>query len=279
MLHAKAIAIATAFDIYKELAEGNVKKEWQIDVAVDFYRFREKLAAQCLSYSPKHRLYPGDEKFRVSTQQSKTKRALPNSPFPAVPRTPRTAASASSSETSGITQDDVKDAKETGRLCGDLNDLIAHYHSLQRLPNGNKKVCSVCGVLCQHLCGKCGKAVHHPKTTNDKVKHPCFMQWHNTMFFGLAKDDFKLVGAKKKDYEQPSDERVLLHSVAMQRMRAETLQKRPPALTTPADPSSHITPLRKRKRLVGSNSNSNSSNGFSMTDKDKKEDGWNSQCV
>ena len=69
MIHAKALAVVVAYDIYLECCEGLLRAgEWQQTQPVDFYSFREKLAKQMLQYSPRERKYPGDEKFRVSTQ-------------------------------------------------------------------------------------------------------------------------------------------------------------------------------------------------------------------
>ena len=73
MIHGKALAIVVAYDIYRECCTGKLDRTWSAQ-PVDFHRFRERLAVQMLQYSPKQRLYPGDEKFRVSTQVNKTKR-------------------------------------------------------------------------------------------------------------------------------------------------------------------------------------------------------------
>ena len=268
MIHGKGAGITVAFDIYKELAEGRVKKAWKIDKLVDFYRFREKLSRQSLTYCPRNRCYPGDDKFRVSTQQKLSKRQLPSAglstPRSPTPGTPRSAASVASSSTSGITPEDVK--QEQQRLCGDLTQLTEHYESLQHLPNKNKKVCSLCGILCQHICGKCGKAMHHPGTTNEKVKHPCFIQWHNTMFFGLAKDDFRFVGSKKKDYDQPSAEKVVIHSVAMKRMKAEAIS---------AHGNDAVTPLRNKNN----NNNNNKNKRRRLTGDNNGQEEWNDRCL
>ena len=73
------MAVVVAYDIYKECCEGLMRAgEWKQE-PVDFYRFREKLALQMLTYSPKNRKYAGDERFRVSTSQHVARR-LVNSP-------------------------------------------------------------------------------------------------------------------------------------------------------------------------------------------------------
>ena len=77
MLHGKGMAIVVAYDIYKEACKGNLNVEWKVDKPCSFYEFQEKLARQMLQYHPKQQKYPGDDSFRVCTQQAKSKRALP----------------------------------------------------------------------------------------------------------------------------------------------------------------------------------------------------------
>ena len=83
MNHGKRLAVVVAYDIYLELASGNVTSEWKVDKPVSFHRFREKLALQMLSYTPTTMKYPGDEKARAVTKKPKAKRSnhLPCSPL------------------------------------------------------------------------------------------------------------------------------------------------------------------------------------------------------
>jgi len=77
MLHAKAMAAVIAYDMYKECAEGNLRAgEWKIEKPVSFHCFRERLVQQMMRYHPQQQVYPGDEKFRVSTQQHKKRRLM-----------------------------------------------------------------------------------------------------------------------------------------------------------------------------------------------------------
>ena len=73
VLHAKALAIVTAYDIYLECAEGKLDPSWHIHHPVTFRTFRDILSQQMLQYDPKHQHYPGDEKMRVVTQLNKKK--------------------------------------------------------------------------------------------------------------------------------------------------------------------------------------------------------------
>ena len=53
MVHRKALAIVVAYDMYLECTEGQLDASWRIKKPVDFFRFREKLGKQMLTYSPK----------------------------------------------------------------------------------------------------------------------------------------------------------------------------------------------------------------------------------
>ena len=69
-MHGKALAIVVAYDMYMEVAEGNINIEWKVENPVDFWTFCEQLSIQMLQYSPTARKYPGDEKMRSETQQN-----------------------------------------------------------------------------------------------------------------------------------------------------------------------------------------------------------------
>ena len=77
MVHAKALAVTVAYDIYKECADGLMRAgEWKLDSCVSFHRFREKLAFQMLEYNPKNLKYPGDERFRAVTSIHKSEKCF-----------------------------------------------------------------------------------------------------------------------------------------------------------------------------------------------------------
>jgi hypothetical protein len=258
MIHAKAMAIVVAFDMYKELAEGKVNDEWGLDPKhiVSFYRFREKLAKQLLQYDPRNRKYPGDEKFRVSTSQPVSQRfASPTGARAASnPRTPRSAASIASSTTSGVTINDIKSAQK--RLCGDLSHLMEHVQSIAHLPKNNKKVCAVCGSRTHYECARCGVALHYPSfTTKDGNKIACFLQYHNTTYYGLAKEDRTLVGVKHKQFELPNEERVKEHGLAMKRLRLDLPSPPPPP--QPANASRRRLPNQQSPLRISNNSQQN----------------------
>ena len=203
MNHAKALGIATAYDMHIECAEGNLNPDWKLDKPVDFHRFREKLGMQMLKYDPRERMYPGDEKFRVSTQQNQAQRRRTTSPS-------RSSSPDKSirSTSSGVCEDDLSSNTDASRLCGFLDPLIEHIESVKRFPGTNGRVCVVCGARTAKCCGKCDKAMHMSPPDDVDSKVTCFMHYHNTGFFGLARDDCRMVRRKQKDWSFPSiDER------------------------------------------------------------------------
>ena len=74
MLHTISLAIVIAYDMYLEVTEGKLDKDWKIVYPVDFWTFRDVLSIQMLEYDPKNRRYPGDDSMRVCTKQNKNKR-------------------------------------------------------------------------------------------------------------------------------------------------------------------------------------------------------------
>ena len=49
------MAVAVAYDMYLEVAEGTLINDWKLDDLMDFWRFREKLANSMLQHKPMHR--------------------------------------------------------------------------------------------------------------------------------------------------------------------------------------------------------------------------------
>jgi hypothetical protein len=75
MYHAKALGTCEAYDMYMEVAEGDLKEEWQVAKPVDYQMWREVLSETMLHYNPRQRKYLGDDEFRLSTQQNRKQRA------------------------------------------------------------------------------------------------------------------------------------------------------------------------------------------------------------
>ena len=72
--HAKKLAIATAYDIYLEIAEGIGIPECKVTNPVDYFTFRDTLSKQMTSYHPKRQMYKGDEVMRSVSQMNKEER-------------------------------------------------------------------------------------------------------------------------------------------------------------------------------------------------------------
>ena len=215
MIHAKALAVVVAYDMYLECAEGKMRAgEWKVQKPVDFHQFREKLGKQMLEYDPKDRKYPGDEKFRESTQQAVRERR-PNSGT----------ASVASATSTGVARESFFESSE--RLCGDLSHLAAHIRSIKVIPKKNKRKCVVCGKNAYHLCMKCigpegkpGVPMHRVVVGNegDGDAVPCVIHHHNTAFFGLCKNGHRLGGKRKKDWEFPSAQEIREHAKEVKRV-------------------------------------------------------------
>jgi hypothetical protein len=66
MLHGKCLEVTVAFDLYLEVAEGELDAVWHIVEPLDFWQFREKLSIQMLEYCPIRNKYPGDVGMRTN---------------------------------------------------------------------------------------------------------------------------------------------------------------------------------------------------------------------
>jgi hypothetical protein len=198
MIHAKAMAIVVAYDIYIECAQGLLKEEWKLDKPVDFYQFRETLARQMLMYSPRLLKYLGDDKFRDSTVVVKAKRARSQSPANNVhdgDYTTSAGVNAMTLSTNGGAQ----------RLCGFVSKLSDHYDSCMTMEGGKKKLnCVFCGKPSYQFCGLCNKALH--KHAQNNGESSCFFLWHDTGAYGMARDDWKITNKKLKDWTYPNHE-------------------------------------------------------------------------
>ena len=205
MLHATALAIVVAYDIYLEVAEGKLDKDWELEHPVDFWTFRDVLSVQMLEYDPKNRKYPGDETMRVCTKQSKRSRDKNNTSRQQNKKS-RGRPSASSKQQI-FEEAEFKKAKcgrgENSRLCGNLSRLDRHIKSIE---TGLKhpKACRVCGDDCYSICAVCGVPLHFIPSKGKNIGKMCFFYYHDDCFFGLAREDSKISNVKKSDWAYPS---------------------------------------------------------------------------
>ena len=97
-----------------------------------FWRFRENLAEGMLKYKPSARKYPGDEKMRPSTHQSK--RQLRTAKTRRVPGQPRKNEQRPEVvREDAVTSGDLKKAARgnASRICGDLSLLKKRIGGVQ----------------------------------------------------------------------------------------------------------------------------------------------------
>ena len=220
MNHAKALAVTTACDMHLECSEGKLNNDWKV-TPVNFHRFREKLGMQMMRYDPRHRLHFGDERFRVCAQQNKSQRR----------RTSPCRASSSSSESvqstsSGVDGETLSSITASStRLCGFLDNLIKHSESIKRYPGHNQRVCVVCGKQTAKHCSKCDKAMHLNPPDGSDTNASCFMLWHDTGFFGLARDDCRIVQKRQRDWSFPSQEQRTLNTKEMKQVHKEAASR------------------------------------------------------
>jgi hypothetical protein len=215
MLHGKAMAIVVAYDIYLECAEGNLDEDWELDKPVDFYTFRETLARQMLAYSPKHRKYLGDDKFRSNTVVAKSKRA--RSPVPTV-----AADGTLTATTAGVTASTLNHQDSQLRMCGFLGDMTEHFaNCLTMDERGKKLTCAFCGKLAYQYCGLCNVALHKfPKEDIGDGITSCFFRYHDTGCFGLARNDFRITNKKLKEWSYPTMTEMEANKEQMKRLQA-----------------------------------------------------------
>ena len=213
VLHAKAMAVVVAYDMYKEVAEGELNINWKLDEkkVMNFWQFRDCLSIQLLTYDPKRCALPGDQYMRKVTQLAKRKRGRPRTILD-IDEGSSSSESASDDDTGRsvrgggarsvrsrtssqtrekgvrqLTQQLFDHAKhQEGRLCGNLTEYRKHYESLTSLKNSRK--CVVCSQPCYSLCGKCNKPIHAFKRNkaNKATPETCFFDFHDDMFHGLA---------------------------------------------------------------------------------------------
>jgi len=152
----------------------------------------------------------GDERFCACTQQNQSQRRR-TSPS-------RHQSSQSQSTSSGIEENDLSSASST-RLCGFLDSLVEHRESVKRYPGHNGRACVVCGKSTSKHCAKCNKAMHFTAPEDYDGNTSCFMHFHDAGFFGLARDDCKIVRKRQNDWSFPSKDEQKANSQQMKQMQ------------------------------------------------------------
>jgi hypothetical protein len=204
-LHGHALAVVMAYDMYLEcIREKKALEAFGIDPKEDivklltFHKFRDRLSTQGLKYSPIYCKYPGDLHMRVNTKKRKQpdgtvqKRGRPRKGKGVI---------------HAVTPNNVKDAKKyklKSRLCGDLSKITHHLKHKERL--NKEHVCKFCGDPCYTRCTICPKKpfLHNFPSKGQCQGRSCFMDYHNDLCFGLAREDCHMVGVRPSDWSPPT---------------------------------------------------------------------------
>ena len=149
-----------------------------------------------------------------------------------------------------------------GRAIGFLGDLREHLKSVSAIPNKNKLACAVCGMDTYQRCSICMKPLHtrnEPRGVENSVV-PCFFMYHDTGCVGLARDGFKLIGKRRRDWKMPNEDDVKTHYKAMKRMYAWSKKG-------------------SNSGASGNNNTTNTSDSSQSSDNNKNDENWNDQCL
>jgi hypothetical protein len=209
------LACVVAWDMYREVTEGELDADWKDPYPMDFWTFRDKLSVQMLAYLPTARKYPGDELMRASTQQHNERRVEETNNEVAGssgrgrgrPRNDSPPDGEDQGEAGRVNALQLKKAQSgrggNSRLCGDLANLQRHIVAVK---TGNKhpKNCKVCGEPCYSECTLCQSPLHFISQRGSGAGKQCFFQWHDEAFFGLCRDDCALTKKRKSEWEFPS---------------------------------------------------------------------------
>jgi hypothetical protein len=154
-----------------------------------------------LAFKPAHRVYPGDQNMRVSTQQNskdhvgsqhsgqstKHRRPARCVPIPEVV-----------APVGRVTKDKfVLESRRCAsigkpphsRLCGDLTHLQNHINTAVTAIK-RPKVCHICGEPAYSMCGLCEVMLHYFSKRGTNAGAECYLLYHSDAFFGLAKHFF-----------------------------------------------------------------------------------------
>jgi len=181
--------------MYLEAARGSLRPEWKIEHPMDFHQFRDRLSGQMLKYNPAMKIYPGDSKFRVSTQMNKKKRNRSNGMHKKIRLSSK---SISSGGDSCLDVEEYREAMRSKRFCTDSTQLAQHFCSIERHPSSKSgRNCVWCNTKTYTFCRECGVPLHHfPQKGKNKNK-PCSLYYHDPDCFGLGYVDCKELKSKK----------------------------------------------------------------------------------
>lgn len=209
-LHALSLGVIACYDMYIECCEGGLDPEWKVkkEERMSFSTFRFLLSKQMMGYNPSNNYYSGDDKFRESTRKHKKRRVSAEEE------------SRDSFPDTGVTMDNLRLARQNGRICDTIDDIQTHFVAI--VNTNNASTCEVCGRKCYWKCGRCGKFMC---ATQGRKWHgaECAFLYHKEGFFGLSRSDWEEVQGRKdasQKWSPPTEERIARNARAIERMKA-----------------------------------------------------------
>eukprot|EP00536_Pseudo-nitzschia_multiseries_P000836 jgi/Psemu1/1915/gm1.1915_g len=161
--HSKALSIATAYDIYKELTDGTHGPTWSIEKPMDYQVYTQLIF--CF--------------VRILICQCTNAPELTGGDVAATPL-----------------------IMGTGTFCFSSIEMGRHLGSFKSTKWHSVRLCYACGKACYYMCSKCKDGKFNIALCSVKVGNRCFQQYHNHRFFGLLKGDeymeYLVFGKKKK---------------------------------------------------------------------------------
>ena len=211
--HAKALVIATAYDMYKECAEGNLDPEWKLPKkkVKSFNEFQQRLGKQLLRYRAHKGELMGDEELRGTKQASIDKRGkgIRVTPSPQPRHRERGRSQPWRSPFTGrllnyCSLASVSRAQINKRLCMSLSDYERHV--ISKITSTERR-CFMCGDLCYTRCGICkdkgGKCVPLCAKQTASQKKTCYLDYHNPDMFALGREDKNGIRSELKSEWSP----------------------------------------------------------------------------
>ena len=212
--HGLALAVVTAYGMYKECVTETLAKE-AFGIARDevkllsFHDFRDKLSGQGLAYTPLNTIYPGDSAMRAVTRMTSAQQKQAYNGGKEKRPVGRPKKTRIDDEALPVvTPRQLKVAKRhklKSRLCGDLTAI--DHHILSKVTKKHSRKCAFCGEDAYTFCTICPgePALHFYPTKGDGKGRGCFMDYHSDACFGLARADLPvLLGKRTSDWSPPS---------------------------------------------------------------------------
>ena len=198
-LHALAMGVLAAYDMYNECCDGELEPSWKIETQnrMSFVVFRQQLSQQMLEYNPANLKYSGDEMSRSNTQINKKRKESRNDD--------KHRKMVKYNE-GGMTVTNYQTAMTMKRFDhgNDLHKLNVHLRNMVK--KSNKMICEVCGEKTYWKCVLCNSALC---TTDGKRKWNggrCMLSFHNPSFWGLARSDSHLHNITEAAWVAPKEQ-------------------------------------------------------------------------